>query len=294
MSTSTAKTIRTEIKNQLNLNSKHVSVRSSSFSMGSSVDITIKTVEAYSKLDEIKRIVSNNEKIHRCSQTGEILGGGNTYTHVSVEERVKAELAAPYYEAAKAAIEAAEKDQGNGSNHAGRGIWVKVERNDLVVYISEEDGSATKDRNFWLNGDTFRHLAFIMATKGSEDLEPKEETTTEPTEDLEADELLLDLSDEDLRGLMDRLRVAKGRNGRDTEWAEKQYREALEEYKRRNQNASQAALDVLAGVDHPTPEVPTRTSSIDLAKKPGNGKRRNKQRVAAGWTTTATFSFSYC
>lgn len=80
-----SKTIRAQLKSRLGLTSKDVSVRSSSYSMGSSINVEIKTPRA--SLVEIDRIANGSERIDRDAN-GEILSGGNRYVFVKYDDDV--------------------------------------------------------------------------------------------------------------------------------------------------------------------------------------------------------------
>jgi hypothetical protein len=71
--------IRSELKAQLGLNARQVSVRISDYSGGSSIYVTVKAAVGLAK---VRAIASRFESIDRCESTGEILGGCNTYLHV--------------------------------------------------------------------------------------------------------------------------------------------------------------------------------------------------------------------
>ncbi len=64
--------------------SRMVSVRTEYFSMGSAIQVTIKSPDVDES--EAKRIAEGAERIHRCQVTGEILGGGNRYVSVGHSE----------------------------------------------------------------------------------------------------------------------------------------------------------------------------------------------------------------
>lgn len=105
MSAATAKTIRRAIKAELGFNARQVSVRASSFSMGSSVSITIKGPAARSRIEAIAK---GGERIRRCEVSGEILGGGNLYIDVQYGKGVLAGIYGEYLDDLKAL----EKDPG--------------------------------------------------------------------------------------------------------------------------------------------------------------------------------------
>lgn len=74
-----AKAIRTALKSQ-GITSRQVSVRSSLYSMGSSIDITIK--DASIGLTTVEDIAKGHEHVRRCELSGEILNGGNRFISV--------------------------------------------------------------------------------------------------------------------------------------------------------------------------------------------------------------------
>lgn len=78
--------IRKQIKAQLGLNSRQVSVRKD----GGSISITIK-VPVSKKL--VKAIAQGYQTIHRCQVSHEILGGGNTFVFVSYDSALVASIA---------------------------------------------------------------------------------------------------------------------------------------------------------------------------------------------------------
>lgn len=93
-------TIRAELKKR-GISSRHVSVRTDYYSMGSSIYVTIKDAAVSSEL--VKAIAKQHESIDR-DQFGEILNGCNRYVHVSYSDSARQALAAPYLDAVKAAF----------------------------------------------------------------------------------------------------------------------------------------------------------------------------------------------
>jgi hypothetical protein len=87
-----AKRIREELK-KLGWSSRKVSVRSDSFSMGSS--ITVKVLVPEVPLAKVKAIAERFERVSRDERTGEILSGGNRYLHVEYSYEVLDAAAAP-------------------------------------------------------------------------------------------------------------------------------------------------------------------------------------------------------
>lgn len=78
-----ARLIRAELKTRYGWTSRQVSVKSDSFSLGSSIDITIKAPGIPVKV--VEEVANGQERIHRCKHTGEILGGANRYVSVSLD-----------------------------------------------------------------------------------------------------------------------------------------------------------------------------------------------------------------
>jgi hypothetical protein len=75
-------------------NSRVVSVRSESYSMGSSINIEIKSL-AVSKA-EVEEVANKQESIRYCEYSGEILSGGNRYVHVRYSHQAIEAAAAPW------------------------------------------------------------------------------------------------------------------------------------------------------------------------------------------------------
>lgn len=68
------------------ITSRQVSVKSSSFSMGSAIDVTIKAPGISVKM--VREIAETFERVSRCEITGEILSGGNRYVSVTLDWRM--------------------------------------------------------------------------------------------------------------------------------------------------------------------------------------------------------------
>jgi len=99
-----AKKIRKALKEK-GITSRQVSVRSSSYSMGSSIRVTIKDPSI--KLAGVKEVAMGAESVRRCEYSGEILSGGNRYVNVcySLEAlKVMADKVRPQVAAAIAKI----------------------------------------------------------------------------------------------------------------------------------------------------------------------------------------------
>jgi hypothetical protein len=69
-------------------NARKVSVRVEYYSCGSSIHVTIRDLSI--PLADVEAIASSAESISRCSTTGEILSGGNTFVHVKYDSRAAA------------------------------------------------------------------------------------------------------------------------------------------------------------------------------------------------------------
>mgnify|MGYP003146425933 FL=1 len=95
-----AKTIRQEIKAELGHNTKAVSVRTSNYSMGSSIRVIIKKGVAVSDLDAITRIAKKKECVRRCHKTGEVLSGGNQHVTIDIDSSACKDLITPDFFAA--------------------------------------------------------------------------------------------------------------------------------------------------------------------------------------------------
>lgn len=97
-----AKKIREALKAR-GWNQRDVSVRARSYSMGSSIDVTIKTARPdHGEVEALARGIA--ERISRCESTGDILGGGNRFVNVSVSDAAEAELGAPHVAGLRAAV----------------------------------------------------------------------------------------------------------------------------------------------------------------------------------------------
>jgi len=68
----------------LGWSSKMISVRSESYSMGSSINVIVKHPAV--DLEQARAIAEGKEDIDRCKITGEILNGGNRYVHFNTDD----------------------------------------------------------------------------------------------------------------------------------------------------------------------------------------------------------------
>jgi len=75
--------IRQKLKKEYGYTGRQVSVRAENYSLGSSINVTIKDETV--NYQAVKDAAEDHEKIRRCEITHEILGGGNTYVHVEYD-----------------------------------------------------------------------------------------------------------------------------------------------------------------------------------------------------------------
>lgn len=90
--TDAAAAIRSELKT-LGITSRQVSVRTDSYSLGSSIDIRIK--DASVPLSVVREVAERFEEVRRCEVTGEILSGGNRFVDVAYTSEVLDAVGAP-------------------------------------------------------------------------------------------------------------------------------------------------------------------------------------------------------
>lgn len=106
-----AATIRQELKKKHGWNSRQVSVKSDCYSLGSSIDITIK--DARINLSDVEAIADPHESIHRCEITGDILGGANRYVRVSYSHDAMTQRSERYIRVVKDAAAKRENESDN-------------------------------------------------------------------------------------------------------------------------------------------------------------------------------------
>lgn len=90
-----AQLIRAELKTRFGWNRRAVSVRAHSYSLGSSLDISI--LAPGIPLRRVEQVAKAFERIHRDPQTGEILGGGNRFVGVKIEDNVLTPFLGPIH-----------------------------------------------------------------------------------------------------------------------------------------------------------------------------------------------------
>jgi hypothetical protein len=98
-------------------NSRQISVRTHNYSMGSSINVTIKAGCIPKCVAE--EIASEYESIRRCEYSGEILSGGNRFVFVNLNNIAELEKAAPYMTAVRDAISKLPEDPSNALVHIG-------------------------------------------------------------------------------------------------------------------------------------------------------------------------------
>lgn len=117
-----ASAIRTELKKHYGITSRQVSVRASSYSMGSSIDVTINDPAV--DIREVKNAADRHEKIDRCQVTGEILSGGNRYLSVSYGKKAAAALVQQQPELLARIIACAQRIDQDGTGYDTDGFLV--------------------------------------------------------------------------------------------------------------------------------------------------------------------------
>ncbi len=85
-----------------------IAVRNREYSMGSSMSIEIKRPDLVTDYAEAERLANAGESIRRCESSGEILSGGNRFVHFEFSDEALVTIAAPFIEAATAALAKAE------------------------------------------------------------------------------------------------------------------------------------------------------------------------------------------
>lgn len=137
-----SKLIRKELKEKLGFSSREVSVKTHSYSMGSSINVTLKSVESIRKRPEIEAISNKQEKIHRCEVTQEIMSGGNTYVDISIDYDLKNSIVAAEKEEVSKIAEKSKKDPNQMYKYKGTEFFY-----DLRAGFSDEGGFIIMDYN---------------------------------------------------------------------------------------------------------------------------------------------------
>ena len=87
-----AKQIRADLKSELKLTNRDVSVKASYGGYSSSVDVSVKSMKALVLFNKIKDIGMSKESYQRDERSGEILSGGNTFINVSIDWKFEQSL----------------------------------------------------------------------------------------------------------------------------------------------------------------------------------------------------------
>lgn len=155
MSAETARQIRAALK-QKGWTSRDISVRSDTYSMGSSVDVVIKNPGI--PQEAVEKIARGGERIRRDEATGEILGGGNTYIHVSYSHEALTALAEPWTPLVQAAL-----DELNAATEPD--LVVRVGTSDVRVAFAFAANRATGGYQLWHEG--MGKMNFLEASAGA-------------------------------------------------------------------------------------------------------------------------------
>ena len=154
-----AKAIRTALKSQ-GITSRQVSVRSSLYSMGSSIDITIK--DASISLTRIEDIASGHEHVRRCELSGEILNGGNRFVSVDYGHGALDQLRAALGNAVDTACTAASASPGGAITTITEHLGVSYSTSEFQLWA---DGHCVGS-SLWNAGEVTDRAAFITARDG--------------------------------------------------------------------------------------------------------------------------------
>jgi hypothetical protein len=95
--------IRSELKKRHGWTSRQISVRADYFSLGSALEIHVK--DPAIPLSAVKAVAEPSEHIRRCEITGDILGGGNRYLHVSYTRQAQETIGRRWEPAVRAAVD---------------------------------------------------------------------------------------------------------------------------------------------------------------------------------------------
>jgi len=132
--TDAAALIRATLRDDYGWSSRKVSVRADYFSMGSSIDVTIKDPTVDYRV--VEAVAKGQSRVRRDEYSGEILSGGNRYVSVRYSPEADEAQAAPYVALLQAAIDSLSPDTTSGTHadvigeitvaHAGNGgyrLW---------------------------------------------------------------------------------------------------------------------------------------------------------------------------
>lgn len=160
--------IRAECKRLLGANQRQVSVRSRSYSMGSSLDIDIHDPAV--DITKVREIAEPHESISRDEYTGEILSGSNRYLTVRYSDKAAEAFTASHPDLVKLLAEV--PAQGSGR------IYLVLPVDGRRVYLSRDgwqlslrDMNAAGGKPHWLPDAphlTVQHLAAaVLGMRGA-------------------------------------------------------------------------------------------------------------------------------
>jgi hypothetical protein len=115
--------IRAEFK-RLGWTARDVSVRFEHFSLGSSIEATIRSEKPC--MIVVRQILEGAERIRRCEVSGEILGGGNRYVSVRHTDEVRDAIGRRHTAALEAALAALQARDSEGALEPIAGTPVSV------------------------------------------------------------------------------------------------------------------------------------------------------------------------
>jgi len=130
---------------------RQVGVRAESYSMGSSLHVTIKSPDV--DFEVARQIAEGKERIDRCYRSGEILSGGNRFVHVKHSDECKAIIARRHLGALERAVLALEATPDGKS----LGAHVPIEGTHVQLAWSQTYHSfelVTRDGPRWLVHNT--------------------------------------------------------------------------------------------------------------------------------------------
>lgn len=139
-----AKLIRKRLKKEHGWTSKQVSVRIERYSMGSSINVTVKSADVAPAV--VKEIADSYERVRYCEITREILSGGNSFVSVKLDHDLVEEVAAAF--------------EGLVVDGFSFGPFsVSLERGECVLWTEQEGGYATAGRRTM---PAYAHQAFAQ------------------------------------------------------------------------------------------------------------------------------------
>ncbi len=131
-------------------NRNAIAVKNHSYSMGSSMRVTIKQPAVASDYAEILRLANAGEKISYCEITNEILSGGNRFVTVDFSDEAKTYLAAPIMgDVTRACVKANEDKNGSSIYRIeGTRYGVKVETHEVQIWTLDGPGGTFRICNY--------------------------------------------------------------------------------------------------------------------------------------------------